>query len=70
LRTFPKAVERAANSECLAALTICWLARGARLGVGSSQRPGNLPVSVSIGIHVATDDDDYDALLRAADHAM
>jgi diguanylate cyclase (GGDEF)-like protein/PAS domain S-box-containing protein len=31
---------------------------------------GNLPVSASIGIHIATDDDDYDALLRAADHAM
>jgi GGDEF domain-containing protein len=27
-------------------------------------------VSASIGIHIATDDDDYDALLRAADHAM
>jgi GGDEF domain-containing protein len=31
---------------------------------------GNLPVSASIGIHVATDSDDYDALLRAADTAM
>lgn len=31
---------------------------------------GNLQVSASIGIHVATDDDDYDALLRAADGAM
>ena len=26
--------------------------------------------SASIGIHVATDDDDYDSLLRAADGAM
>jgi diguanylate cyclase (GGDEF)-like protein len=31
---------------------------------------GRLPVSASIGIHVATDDDDYEALLRAADAAM
>jgi diguanylate cyclase (GGDEF)-like protein len=31
---------------------------------------GDLPVSASIGIHVATDDDDYDTLLRAADRAM
>jgi diguanylate cyclase (GGDEF)-like protein/PAS domain S-box-containing protein len=31
---------------------------------------GYLEVSASIGIHVATDDDDYDALLRAADSAM
>jgi diguanylate cyclase (GGDEF)-like protein len=31
---------------------------------------GHLEVSASIGIHVATDDDDYDALLRAADSAM
>ena len=31
---------------------------------------GRLPVSASIGIHVATDADDYDALLRAADTAM
>jgi diguanylate cyclase (GGDEF)-like protein/PAS domain S-box-containing protein len=31
---------------------------------------GNLPVSASIGIHVATDSDDYDALLHAADTAM
>ena len=31
---------------------------------------GSLPVSASIGIHVATDDDDYDALIRAADTAM
>jgi diguanylate cyclase (GGDEF)-like protein len=31
---------------------------------------GDIPVSASIGIHVATDDDDYDSLLRAADGAM
>jgi diguanylate cyclase (GGDEF)-like protein/PAS domain S-box-containing protein len=31
---------------------------------------GSIRVSASIGIHVATDDDDYDALLRAADGAM
>jgi diguanylate cyclase (GGDEF)-like protein/PAS domain S-box-containing protein len=31
---------------------------------------GNLPVSASIGIHLATDDDDYDALMRSADGAM
>lgn len=31
---------------------------------------GNLPVSASIGIHFATDDDDHDGLLRAADGAM
>ena len=31
---------------------------------------GHIPVSASIGIHVATDDDDYDSLLRAADGAM
>ena len=31
---------------------------------------GNIPVSASIGIHVATDRDDYDSLLRAADGAM
>jgi diguanylate cyclase (GGDEF)-like protein/PAS domain S-box-containing protein len=31
---------------------------------------GNISVSASIGIHVATDDDDYDSLLRAADGAM
>jgi diguanylate cyclase (GGDEF)-like protein/PAS domain S-box-containing protein len=31
---------------------------------------GNILVSASIGIHVATDDDDYDSLLRAADGAM
>jgi GGDEF domain-containing protein len=31
---------------------------------------GNIPVSASIGIHVATDDDDYESLLRAADGAM
>jgi diguanylate cyclase (GGDEF)-like protein/PAS domain S-box-containing protein len=31
---------------------------------------GELSVSASIGIHLATDDDDYDALLRAADSAM
>lgn len=31
---------------------------------------GNLPVSASIGIHVATDVDDHDGLLRAADGAM
>jgi len=31
---------------------------------------GNIPVSASIGIHVATDDDDYQSLLRAADGAM
>jgi diguanylate cyclase (GGDEF)-like protein/PAS domain S-box-containing protein len=31
---------------------------------------GNIPVSASIGIHVATDDDDYQSLLRAADSAM
>lgn len=31
---------------------------------------GEVPVSASIGIHVATDDDDYDALIRAADSAM
>ena len=33
-------------------------------------RAGDLLVSASIGIHVATDDDDYDTLLRAADSAM
>jgi len=31
---------------------------------------GDIPVSASIGIHIATDDDDYDSLLRAADGAM
>jgi len=31
---------------------------------------GKISVSASIGIHVATDDDDYDSLLRAADGAM
>jgi GGDEF domain-containing protein len=31
---------------------------------------GDVPVSASIGIHVATDADDYDAVLRAADGAM
>jgi diguanylate cyclase (GGDEF)-like protein/PAS domain S-box-containing protein len=31
---------------------------------------GDIAVSASIGIHVATDDDDYDSLLRAADGAM
>jgi diguanylate cyclase (GGDEF)-like protein/PAS domain S-box-containing protein len=31
---------------------------------------GTIAVSASIGIHVATDDDDYDSLLRAADDAM
>lgn len=31
---------------------------------------GNVAVSASIGIHIATDDDDYDAVLRAADGAM
>lgn len=31
---------------------------------------GNLAVSASIGIHIATDADDYDALLRKADRAM
>ncbi|MDQ1627708.1 MAG: hypothetical protein QOI54_1452 [Actinomycetota bacterium] len=31
---------------------------------------GDLQVSASIGIHIATDFDDYDALLRAADGAM
>jgi diguanylate cyclase len=31
---------------------------------------GTISVSASIGIHVATDDDDYDSLLRAADGAM
>jgi diguanylate cyclase (GGDEF)-like protein/PAS domain S-box-containing protein len=31
---------------------------------------GDLLVSASIGLHIATDDDDYDSLLRAADHAM
>ena len=31
---------------------------------------GNLPVSASIGIRIATDNDDHDALLRAADTAM
>jgi diguanylate cyclase (GGDEF)-like protein/PAS domain S-box-containing protein len=31
---------------------------------------GDLPVSASVGLHIATDADDYDALLRAADHAM
>jgi diguanylate cyclase (GGDEF)-like protein len=31
---------------------------------------GNIPVSASIGIHVATEDDDYESLLRAADGAM
>ena len=31
---------------------------------------GDIPVSASVGVHVATDQDDYDTLLRAADHAM
>ncbi|HZW43463.1 MAG TPA: diguanylate cyclase [Dermatophilaceae bacterium] len=31
---------------------------------------GELAVSASIGIHIATDDDDYDSLLRASDSAM
>jgi diguanylate cyclase (GGDEF)-like protein/PAS domain S-box-containing protein len=31
---------------------------------------GDISVSASIGLHVATDDDDYDSLLRAADGAM
>ena len=31
---------------------------------------GTISVSASIGIHVATDDDDHDSLLRAADGAM
>jgi GGDEF domain-containing protein len=31
---------------------------------------GDVLVSASIGIHVATDHDDYDTLLRAADGAM
>ena|GEM_PF-4717926 len=31
---------------------------------------GNISVSVSVGIHVATDEDNYDSLLRAADKAM
>jgi GGDEF domain-containing protein len=31
---------------------------------------GTISVTASIGIHVATDDDDYDSLLRAADGAM
>ena len=31
---------------------------------------GTISVSASIGIHVATGDDDYDSLLRAADDAM
>jgi diguanylate cyclase (GGDEF)-like protein/PAS domain S-box-containing protein len=31
---------------------------------------GDVQVSASIGIHVATDEDDYDALLRGADGAM
>jgi GGDEF domain-containing protein len=31
---------------------------------------GNIPVSASIGIHVATEDDDYESLLRGADGAM
>ena len=31
---------------------------------------GNISVSASIGIHVATDEDNYDSLLRAADGAM
>ena len=31
---------------------------------------GDIAVSASIGIHVATDDDDYESLLRAADSAM
>ena len=31
---------------------------------------GNIPVSASIGIHFATDEDDYDSLLRSADGAM
>ncbi len=31
---------------------------------------GDVPVSASIGIHVATDADDHDALLRSADDAM
>ena len=47
---------------------------GRRVLAGFSQPvrtvAGHLPVSASIGIHVATDDDDYDALLRAADRAM
>ena len=47
---------------------------GRRVLAGFSQPvrtvAGPFPVSASIGIHVATDDDDYDALLRAADRAM
>jgi GGDEF domain-containing protein len=31
---------------------------------------GSIPMSASIGIHVADDDDDYDSLLRSADGAM
>ncbi len=31
---------------------------------------GDIAVSGSIGIHIAADDDDYDALLKAADRAM
>lgn len=31
---------------------------------------GNLTVSASVGIHIATDDDDYHSLLRASDGAM
>jgi diguanylate cyclase (GGDEF)-like protein/PAS domain S-box-containing protein len=31
---------------------------------------GDIPVSASIGVHIATDNDDYDSLLRSADRAM
>jgi len=31
---------------------------------------GNIAVSASVGVHLATDSDDYDSLLRSADRAM
>jgi Diguanylate cyclase, GGDEF domain len=45
-----------------------------RCGSGHVGTPGwivgGVPVSASIGIQVANDDDDYDSLLRWADSAM
>ncbi len=47
---------------------------GRRVRAGLAQpittTAGELPVSGSIGIHIASDHDDYDALLTAADQAM
>ncbi len=42
----------------------------ARFGEPVSTVAGKVPVSASVGLHVASNDDDYSGLLRAADAAM